>query len=506
MEDSMDAGFLADLPKDGGALAALERLDTPPPTPIFLSELESSPLSSAGLESPLGDSELEPPGADQDTMTMDDLLNSCGVSCDASVDSPLLSSLDLMWGASPTPALTAATTAAPTPSPAPAHTPSSAPRTPEPSAAPAGMRSQGQEKSAGDRPAPPTPEQQLQAEVQRLHRQQRQEEATKQLLERQLQQLQKQQLIQQRQDQQQQQLLIKQQKQAQRQQQRQKQHLHWQQHQLQQRQTKQQQQQQQRAQQQHRLRLDDSSAKSSASTSSSTASSHQRGPAKVRRKTRVITIPSSAGPTTVTVPHIVICTPSIINSRPSATSLPVTFSVQDRQTAAARVTARPTVTFSAREQGRPLGVGLGVGVRRRVVGRAAPGSVPIAKRYSVESSPSSPETPPCSLLRIPSRQKPVLKVTTATQTGEAVDEVLRNNDSTLIRLLVTGQDLTNGYKLCPDGQCLTPERQPAPPSLFAGLPDRGSSVLLSMLSHDDEPQLPALFPSETAGRLLDDPL
>ena len=49
-------------------------------------------------------------------------------------------------------------------------------------------------------------------------------------------------------------------------------------------------------------------------------------------------------------------------------------------------------------------------------------------------------------------QKPVLKVTTATQTGEAVDEVLRNNDSTLIRLLVTGQDLTNGYKLCPNGQ------------------------------------------------------
>ena len=46
----------------------------------------------------------------------------------------------------------------------------------------------------------------------------------------------------------------------------------------------------------------------------------------------------------------------------------------------------------------------------------------------------------------------MLKVTTATQTGEAVDEVLRNNDSTLIRLLVTGQDLTNGYKLCPDGQ------------------------------------------------------
>ena len=58
MEDSMEAGFLADLPNDGGALAALDRLDTPPPTPIFLSELESSPLSSAGLASPLADSEV----------------------------------------------------------------------------------------------------------------------------------------------------------------------------------------------------------------------------------------------------------------------------------------------------------------------------------------------------------------------------------------------------------------------------------------------------------------
>ena len=58
MEDGMETGFLADLPKDAGALAALDRLDTPPPTPIFLSELENSPLSSAGLASPLADSEV----------------------------------------------------------------------------------------------------------------------------------------------------------------------------------------------------------------------------------------------------------------------------------------------------------------------------------------------------------------------------------------------------------------------------------------------------------------
>ena len=57
---------------------------------------------------------------------------------------------------------------------------------------------------------------------------------------------------------------------------------------------------------------------------------------------------------------------------------------------------------------------------------------------------------------LPSQQRPVTKVTTATQTGEAVDEVLRNSDSTLIRLLVTGQDLTNGYRLCPNGQVRGP--------------------------------------------------
>ncbi|XP_037086912.1 SWI/SNF chromatin-remodeling complex subunit SNF5-like [Pollicipes pollicipes] len=419
MDAEMGASFLDELPKGGCPLADLEPLDTPPPTPIFLSELEGSPLSSTGLASPLGESELE--GPDQDPLTMEALLSSCDA-VSPPADSPLLSSLDLMWGASTTSV-------------------------------------------------------QLQQQAQKEQREQREQQQQHQQQQEQAQQQQTQQQRHQQAQNQHHHLLLRQQKQQQRQQQRQKlqQHQQEQLHQQQQRQSKQHQPQRHSKQSQERHDI-------------SSRQPAERPPAKVRRKTRLITVPTSAG--CAGVPHIVICTPSVINARPATSSLPITLAVHDRQ-AAARLGGRPGGS-GAHEPG------LALGVRRRVVGRA----VSLAKRHSVESSPSSPESP--GPHRPPPRRT-VLKVTTATQTGEAVDDVLRNNDSTLIRLLVTGQDLTNGYRLCPDGQCVTPERPPAPPSLFAGLPDRGSSGLLSLLSHDDGQQLAALFPAETA-RLLDDQL
>lgn len=93
----------------------------------------------------------------------------------------------------------------------------------------------------------------------------------------------------------------------------------------------------------------------------------------------------------------------------------------------------------------------------------------------------------------------VTMVNQATQTGDDLEQMLGETDSTLVRLLLTGQDSSNGYRLCPDGQCITPgssdgssTASPSPSTstpfeeLLGPLQGRGSEMVPSSCIEADE--------------------